>query len=85
VDELAARTGRAIRQRLRLARRHLDHSTARLEALSPLAVLGRGYSLTVRVADGRIVRDAAELAPGDEIRTRLAHGHATSRVQRIEP
>jgi exodeoxyribonuclease VII large subunit len=50
-----------------------------------LAVLSRGYSLTQRAADGRIVRDAAELAPGDEIHTRFQRGSAASRVERVEP
>jgi exodeoxyribonuclease VII large subunit len=85
LDELAGRASRALRQRLRLARRHLDQATARLEALSPLAVLGRGYSLTARLADGQIVRDAAQLAQGETIVTRFARGKAASRVERIEP
>ncbi len=38
------------------------------------ACSSRGYSLTQRAADGRIVREAAELKPGDEILTRFAKG-----------
>ncbi len=53
--------------------------------VSPLAVLGRGYSLTLGASDGRIVRDAAELAAGDRLVTRLARGRVTSRVERVEP
>ena len=37
-----------------------------------------------RTADGRIVRDAAELAPGEQITTRFAAGGAISRVERID-
>ena len=58
---------------------------ARLESLSPLAVLGRGYSLTQRTADGRVIRAAAELSPGEQITTRFAHGQAISRVEQVEP
>jgi exonuclease VII large subunit len=46
--------------------------------------LGRGYSLTQRTADGRVIRQAAELAPGQQITTRFAAGKATSRVEQIE-
>jgi exodeoxyribonuclease VII large subunit len=83
-DELASRAARAVRQRLRLARGQANETAARLESLSPLAVLGRGYSLTERVADGRIVRDASQLAAGEPIRTRFARGRAISRIERIE-
>ena len=58
---------------------------ARLESLSPLAVLGRGYSLTQRTADGQVIRAAAELSPGQQITTRFARGQAISRVEHVEP
>jgi exodeoxyribonuclease VII large subunit len=51
----------------------LNHALARLEALSPLAVLSRGYAL-VYATDGRLLRDAAETGPGQRIRARLASG-----------
>ena len=84
LDDLEARTSRALRQQLLLARNQVQQQAARLESLSPLGVLSRGYCLTQRAADGRIVRDAAELAPGDEIVTRFGKGRATSRVEGIE-
>ena len=84
LDELDARAARALRQRLQMARTAVQQQAARLEALSPLGVLSRGYSLTQRAADGRIVRTAAELAPGETIVTRFARGRATSRVERVE-
>ena len=84
LDELDARANRAVRQRLVLARNEVQQQAARLESLSPLGVLSRGYSLTQRAVDGRIVRDAAELQPGDEISTRLAKGIAISRVEKVE-
>lgn len=56
-----------------------------LEATSPLAVLGRGYSLTRRPQDGAAVRDASDLEPGDELETRLARGSVRSRVTSVEP
>jgi exodeoxyribonuclease VII large subunit len=85
LDELAARSLRAVRGRLRLARQQADTAGGRLESLSPLAVLARGYSLTQRTADGRLIRAAAELSPGEQITTRFASGQAVSRVEQVEP
>lgn len=85
LDELAARAERAVRACVRVDRRQVDSLAARLESLSPLSVLGRGYSLTQRVSDGRVIRDATELLPGEQTRTRFAKGQVTSRVEEIEP
>jgi len=85
LDELESRAGRAIRGQAQRARRTADALAARLESLSPLAVLGRGYSLTRRADDGRVVRDATQLAVGEKLTTRFARGQATSRVEQIEP
>ena len=52
-------------------------------SLSPLAVLGRGYSLTRRLDDDRVVRRASQVAVGERLRTRLAEGELTSRVEEI--
>ena len=84
VDDLSGRTHRAIWHKFQLARLHSETLSARLESLSPLAVLARGYSLTERLADGRVIRAAAELSPGEQISTRFAKGQAISRVEKIE-
>jgi len=84
LDELDARLSRAVRGRVRLARGQIDTAAGRLESLSPLAVLGRGYSLTQRADDGRVIHAATELSPGERINTRFAHGWAMSRVEDIE-
>jgi exodeoxyribonuclease VII large subunit len=81
LDALADRIQRAAGQRLRHARHQAAAHTARLESLSPLGVLARGYSLTQRSADGALVVDAAQLAIGDQITSRFARGQAVSRVE----
>jgi exodeoxyribonuclease VII large subunit len=50
----------------------------RLESLSPLAVLTRGYSLTF--CDGQIVLDTSTVNVGDSITSRLAHGQVVSTI-----
>jgi exodeoxyribonuclease VII large subunit len=84
LDATAARIGRAIRQRAGAARSLVAALAARLESLSPLAILGRGYSLTTRVSDGALVDDAAKVGVGDRIRTRVAHGQLVSEVQQVD-
>ena len=55
------------------------HAVAQLESLSPLAVLGRGYSIC-RVGE-RIVRSAGEAAPGDLVNVLLHRGELECRVE----
>jgi exodeoxyribonuclease VII large subunit len=84
LDELELCLNRAIDTHLKTGRRRLEHATQRLESLSPLGVLGRGYSLTQRTADGSLVRDAQGLEVGETITSRFARGTAISRVEKIE-
>ena len=51
-----------------------EHYSSRLEALSPLSVLLRGYSITYRVADNKVIRSYTETGPGDRVVVRLASG-----------
>ncbi|HEX9112236.1 MAG TPA: exodeoxyribonuclease VII large subunit [Terriglobales bacterium] len=62
----------------------LDRRVASLEALSPVAILNRGYAL-VFDANGQLVKDAAGLRAGDEVSARLARGRVRARVSGIEP
>lgn len=57
---------------------------ARLQALSPLAVLSRGYSLT-SLESGAIVRSVSQVRPGETVTTRLPDGRFTSRIQSVQP
>jgi exodeoxyribonuclease VII large subunit len=80
LDEWAERLGRAVRQRLGVARERLQAQAARLETLSPLNVLGRGYSLTRRQTDQAVVRSPDQVRPGDQLVTLVQHGRITSLV-----
>jgi exodeoxyribonuclease VII large subunit len=65
----------ATMRRSSIARRTaLDGLAARLDGLSPLKVLGRGYSIVSRTGDGVVVRRAAEVSAGDSLTVRLDQG-----------
>lgn len=85
LDDLELRAQRAIRYQNTRQRDRLAALAARLESLSPLGVLARGYSVTHLAATGRLVDDAGALNVGDELVSRLARGQVASRVTRVEP
>ena len=66
------------------ARSRFGPLLAQLDALSPLAVLARGYALAWRTSDDTLVRDARQLAPNDRIRLRFGKGGATALVEHTE-
>jgi exodeoxyribonuclease VII large subunit len=81
VDEFSERAVRAVTTHVRSLRQQLRGGAERLQALSPLAVLERGYSIARRVDDGTVVRDAAALVVGDRLRVTFARGSARARVE----
>jgi exodeoxyribonuclease VII large subunit len=66
-----------LEQRLALASRTLD-------AVSPLATLGRGFAVVSRVSDGALLRDAAQVPVGEQIEARLAKGRLHAQVISIK-
>lgn len=65
-------------------RSRLDLLRMKLDGMSPLAILERGYSL-VRKQSGALVRDAATLAQGEPLHLRFARGVVIATVQSKEP
>jgi exodeoxyribonuclease VII large subunit len=57
---------------------------AQLDALSPLAVLSRGYALAWQLPEKTLVRDAGQLAPDDKVLLRFGKGGARAVIERIE-
>ncbi|MEE4607894.1 MAG: exodeoxyribonuclease VII large subunit [Desulfobacteraceae bacterium] len=83
-ERLAAETDRLLSaHRLFIARRRqaLDPLAARLAALSPLAVLARGYSITRRLPDHAVVSDASTVEAGANLEILLARGRLKARVR----
>ena len=67
---------------LALRRERLAALAARLDALSPLAVLGRGYAIA-RLPGGSVLRRAGDLAPGDPFTLRLAEGELDATATKL--
>ena len=59
----------------------LNTLAGKLDALSPLAILNRGYSITFKAKDGKIMKDTSDLKKKELIKTKLAKGEIISRVE----
>ena len=79
LENLQSRLVTSFTRRCDRARYGLRTAVGRLDSLSPLAVLGRGYSLT-RTPTGEVVRSAAQVTAGDAIRVLLHRGSLDARV-----
>ncbi|MCK5676631.1 MAG: hypothetical protein KAH99_06405, partial [Verrucomicrobia bacterium] len=79
VDELGMVMQHRMEQKVEQDRQSLVRLRSQLRLLNPLAVLGRGYSLT-RKADGRVVRCVESVAVGEAITTQLADGKVISNI-----
>jgi exodeoxyribonuclease VII large subunit len=70
----------ALDRRRHAAAARLGSAAARLESLSPLAVLGRGYAVCWNADRTAIIRDAATVRPGDKVRVTLERGQLDCEV-----
>ncbi|PLW71241.1 exodeoxyribonuclease VII large subunit, partial [Streptomyces sp. DJ] len=80
VRALLDRSRRTLRHELDRAGAELEHTLARVVALSPAATLQRGYAVLQR-ADGTVVRSVGEVAEGEALRARVADGVLPVRVE----
>jgi exodeoxyribonuclease VII large subunit len=81
--QLSARLGFSFLHHVHACEAKLARLQAALASLDPVAVLGRGYSITY-AASGEVLRDAAQVRPGERLRTRLARGQIDSEVKKGE-
>ncbi len=81
LDECSERLQRAFQRRIEQHHEQLRSLTARLESLSPLNVLSRGYSLTHKEGERAMLHEAKQVRPGQRIVTRLQRGEIVSRVE----
>ncbi|HEX6061310.1 MAG TPA: exodeoxyribonuclease VII large subunit [Candidatus Limnocylindria bacterium] len=83
LDDSRRTIDRAIARAVPLRRQRSVSARRRLEALSPLAVLGRGYAI-VEGPDGRVRTEVAALRAGEQVKLRLRDGRAGVRVETVE-
>jgi exodeoxyribonuclease VII large subunit len=69
-----------MRHRLSLSQAHWRRLDQALAVVSPLAVLGRGFAM-VSTADGRLVRQTADVQAGEALRVRVRDGEFGARVE----
>jgi exodeoxyribonuclease VII large subunit len=74
----------AVRRLQHRAETQLGNVAGRLDTLSPLAVLGRGYAVAWNADRTRVVRDAASVAAGDTIHVTLSRGEIDAKVTKAE-
>ena len=80
-SDLLDRGARSLEERLARRRMVVESAHATLRTLSPMATLERGYAVA-RTADGRILRNAAEVGVGEPLQVILARGTVDARVER---
>jgi exodeoxyribonuclease VII large subunit len=85
LEALTLRMDQAMKRKLGSISECLRGGVGKLEVISPLATLSRGYSITRKLPGGCIVRDSAEIAPGDSLELIFGRGGARCRVESITP
>lgn len=85
LDAYSVRARHALKLNLERKKNQVDRVIARLDALNPLAVLARGYSITQHDRDQSVIYRADQAQPGDLIKTRTSSGTIISRVESIAP
>lgn len=83
LDELSLHAHRSLRRLMQDRESRLARLAGKIESLSPLAVLARGYTITQDANSRVVVRNVNELQIGQTIVTRFASGEAVSKVERI--
>jgi exodeoxyribonuclease VII large subunit len=84
VDELDARLRRAAAVQQERLHQRLSALADSLQALSPLNVLKRGYSITRQADDDEVIRTAEQLSPGARITTLFEKGRVVSVVESVD-
>lgn len=84
IDDLGKLAGIRIDHLVKMRQESFKFLTGKLESLSPLAILNRGYSITTKLPEGIIIKDANFLKKNDIIETKLGKGKFKSRVEEVE-
>lgn len=84
VDEMEYRVHETFARLFEATYHRFEKLSQRVEGVSPLKTLGRGYTLTSDVQSGRLVSSVRDVRPGQRLRTRGVDGQWESMVERVE-
>ena len=82
LDDLVQRLEKRTAEKIILLRSELKGAAGKLDALSPLSVLSRGYAIAALMPTGEIIRDKESVSQGDMISVRLQKGGLECRVEK---
>jgi exodeoxyribonuclease VII large subunit len=85
LDEIERRLRDGTARKMESMERAFENATARLESLSPIRTLARGYSFTTDPNSGRVLLTASEIQTGQIIQTTFAAGSVQSQVLSVQP
>jgi len=80
LGDMAERLALAMSQTLKMAKKDCRHIAERLNILSPLNILGRGYSITRNIPSMAVLRDSKDVEPGDDVNIILSKGEIFCKV-----
>lgn len=84
IDELLKNMGWLMNQRVKAVQQNLVTPMGKLNALSPLSIMERGYSLCYKLPQFNLIKDARKLEIKDEVEVRLLKGKFQARVEKIK-
>ncbi|MBI5042270.1 MAG: exodeoxyribonuclease VII large subunit [Nitrospirae bacterium] len=85
IDDLSIRLTGSINRYLDGLKKRIGAEAGKLNALSPLAILSRGYSIAMKPPDMKIIKDVKEVQKGDEINIRLYKGNLICVISKRNP
>ena len=83
LDEIRFRLNRSAQTKLEKKQLQLENLQQSLRSLSPTAVLNRGYAIVSREKDGRLIKNAGQVDPDENINIKVSQGSFAARVTRI--
>ncbi len=83
VGYLLEKAASLMNHRLLSARSRFAENAAKLEAMSPLSILGRGYAAAMK--EGKLIRSLSDVKPNDSVSVRLSDGAFLASVQELCP
>ncbi len=81
LDELSRRVYSSLSHRIQLQSTHIQGTQRRLEALSPLAVLRRGFAVVTQKEDGTVISRVAQAQPGQKVVIRVSDGQMDAEIE----